>query len=91
MHACRLCSLLDAAVADVQAAAQGMTLVHSHDSRPSVSFDNFAHMVTRPFVSAVVSLLLACPRILLDNIHDAACLYDGPEVVWCVLNLQQKQ
>ncbi len=91
MHACRLCSLMGAAFADVEAAAQGMTFVHSHNSRPSVSFDNFAKMVTRSLVSTVVSLLLACPRILLDNIHDAACFYDCSELVWCVLNLQQKQ
>ena len=89
MHACRLCSLVDAAFADVEAGAQGMTLLHSHDSRPSVSLDNFAKVVTRFLVSTVVSLFLACPGILLNNIHDAACLYDGPEVVWCVLNLQQ--
>ncbi len=77
--------------ADVEATAQGMAFVHSHNSRPSVSLNNFAQMVTRSLVSTVVLLLLACPGILLDNIHDAACLYDCSEVVWCVLNLQQKQ
>ncbi len=90
MHACRLCSLLSAAFADVQAAAQGTIFVHSHNSRPSVSLDNFAQMVTGSLVSTVVSLLLACPRVLLDNIHDAACLYDCSEMVWYVLNLQQE-
>ena len=81
---------MGAAFADVEAAAQGMTIVHSHNSRPAVSLDDFAKMVTRSLVSTVVSLFLACPRILLNNIHDAACLYDCPEVVWRVLNLQQK-
>ena len=82
---------MDAAFADVEAAAQGVTFVHSHNSRPSVSFDNFAKVMTRSLVSTVVLLLLACPRILLNNIHDTACLYDSSEVVWCVLNLQQRQ
>lgn len=91
MHACRLCSLMGTAFADLEAAAQGMTFVHSHNSRPSVSLDNFAKVVTRFLVSTVVSLFLACPGILLNNIHDAACLYDCSEVVGCVLNLQQKQ
>ncbi len=79
---------MDTAFADVEAAAaQGMAFVHSHNSRPSVCFDNFAQMVTRSLVSAVMSLLLACPRILLNNIHDATCLYDCSKMIWCVLNL----
>lgn len=46
-------------------------------------------VVTAPLVPSAVPLLVAIPGILLNDIHNAACLDDCSEIVWSVFYLQE--